>query len=278
MTHLAAVTCSVFDRCEDGIVRAELGVLLPGLSPVTRNGRIGDAGAVDVADHLADVVADLVARCQRLAVAIDGPDAAGKTTLATEIADRLDLPVVRVGADGFHQPREDRYRRGELSAEGYYRDSFDYQAITGQCLAPFRHGEPVIRTAGYDFRSDAPRDAGTEVPASAVLIFDGVFLLRPELAGAWDLAVYLRVTPETTLRRALTRDLDLFGTAEEIRRRYLGRYLPGQALYQAEAAPEDTAHIVIGNDDPGNPAIIRWQPPDPAAREYRGQERQSRRG
>ncbi|HUZ51094.1 MAG TPA: AAA family ATPase [Streptosporangiaceae bacterium] len=230
---------------------------------------------MDVADRLAGLITELASRRQRLAVAVDGPDAAGKTTLAGRIASRLGMPVIRAGADGFHLPRQARYRRGELSAEGYYRDSFDYQAITGQCLGPFRDGEPVIATARYDFRADTTRDAGTEVPASGVLIFDGVFLLRPELAGSWDLAIYLRVSPETTLRRALARDLGLFGSAEEVRRRYLGRYLPGQALYRAEAAPQDTAHIAIGNDDPDHPVVIRWQPPGFSAREDAGQHGQS---
>jgi len=218
---------------------------------------------VEIADRLAGVIADLASARPRLAVAVDGPDAAGKTTLAGRVAGRLGHPVIRAGVDGFHQPRQVRYRRGGLSADGYYRDSFDYPAITGQCLVPFRDGAPVIRTAGFDFRSDAVRDATQDVPAAAVLIFDGVFLLRPELAGLWDLAVYLRVTPETTLRRALARDLELFGSDGETRRRYLGRYLPGQALYRAEAAPEEKAHIVIGNDDPAQPVIIRWQPPAP---------------
>jgi hypothetical protein len=31
----------------------------------------------------------------------------------------------RVSIDGFHPPRELRVQRGDLSAEGYYRDSFD---------------------------------------------------------------------------------------------------------------------------------------------------------
>jgi uridine kinase len=216
---------------------------------------------VEIADRLAGVIADLVPGRPRLAVAFDGPDAAGKTTLADRVARRLGQPAIRAGVDGFHLPCQVRYRRGSRSADGYYRDSFDYPAITGQCLAPFRDGAPVIRTAGFDFRSDAARGAARDVPAAAVLIFDGVFLLRPELAGLWDLAVYLRVAPESTLRRALARDLELFGSAEETRRRYLGRYLPGQALYRAEAAPEEHAHIVIGNDDPGEPVIIRWQPP-----------------
>lgn len=99
----------------------------------------------------------------------------------------------------------------------------------------------MICTAAYGLRSDQHRDAETEVPTAAVLVFDGAFLLRPELAGQWDLAIYLRASPGTILRRAVARDLDRLGSPEEIRRRYLGRYLPGQALYGAGAVPEDTA-------------------------------------
>jgi uridine kinase len=43
----------------------------------------------------------------------------------------------------------------------------------------------------------------------------------------WTLSVYLRVSPEETLRRAKVRDLDLFGSHDEIERRYRRRYLPG---------------------------------------------------
>ena len=84
------------------------------------------------------MIADLASGRPRLAVAFDGPDAAGKTTLADRVARRLGQPVIRAGADGFHQPRQVRYQRGDRSAEGYYRDSFDYPAITGQCLARSR--------------------------------------------------------------------------------------------------------------------------------------------
>jgi uridine kinase len=44
---------------------------------------------------------------------------------------------VLVGIDG-PEPREVRYARGELSAEGYYRDSLDLDRLIDGRLRPFR--------------------------------------------------------------------------------------------------------------------------------------------
>lgn len=199
----------------------------------------------------------------RVLVGVDGPDAAGKTMLADALADRLgravDGTVLRASIDGFHLPREARYRRGELSAEGYYRDSFDYPTLRTQCLEPFAAGDRSVRTAAYDYRSDADRDEhAVDVPPWAVLIVDGVFLLRPELRDLWSLSIYLRVSPAETLRRAAIRDLALFGSAEEIERRYHGRYLPGQELYRREADPEEAADVLVDNDRADAPTVLRW--------------------
>jgi uridine kinase len=134
---------------------------------------------MDLAQQLAAAVVDLAADRDRVLVGIDGPDAAGKTTLADRLADALPGPVLRVSADHHLRPRDERFRRGELSPEGYYRDSVDVAAFTRACRSP----------------------AGTTVVA------DGLFLLRPELRTLWALTVYLRVSEEESLRRALVRDV-----------------------------------------------------------------------
>lgn len=101
----------------------------------------------------------------------------------------------------------------------------------------------------------------TEVPARAALVFDGVFLLREEIRRFWTLAVYLAVPPQETVRRALVRDAESFGSGAEVERRYARRYLPGQALYREESSPESFAHVVVDNVDPLNPTVIRWSTP-----------------
>lgn len=68
-----------------------------------------------------------------------------------------------------------------------------------------------------------------------------------------------------SLRRAHRRDLKLFGTAEEVGRRYLGRYLPGQALYRQRADPEARAHILVDNEHADRPAIERRAVPGAAS-------------
>ncbi len=89
----------------------------------------------------------------------------------------------------------------------------------------------------------------------AILILDGVFLLRRELREHFDLSVFVRADFEVTTKRAEARDLDLFGTVEEIRRRYEQRYVPGQRLYLESERPEEFASVVVDNNDWSSPGL-----------------------
>jgi uridine kinase len=87
-----------------------------------------------------------------------------------------------------------------------------------------------------------------------VLLFEGVFLLRPELIAAWDLRILVSTSFDTTLDRARTRDEVVYGSAAEVERRFRTRYLPAQQLYADAAHPTEHADIVVHNDDPRQPA------------------------
>jgi uridine kinase len=111
----------------------------------------------------------------------------------------------------------------------------------------------------FDYRNDAA--AGPPAclaPPEAVLLFDGVFLLRLQLRGCWDVGIFLAVNPDEVLRRALVRDGQLMGGPDGVRERYRGRYLPAQDLYRADAAPEASADVVIDNTDPARPHVVKW--------------------
>jgi len=198
----------------------------------------------------------------RVLVGVDGPDAAGKSTFARQLSDHLDCVVVRGSIDDWHRPREERLPRGSESAEGYYRDCFDYAALVAGLLDPFIGGAASVKTRHFDYHSNTPvTDGTTRVPAGAILLFEGVFLLRPELRDRWDLAVYLHVPESVTLARVLERDRVLFGTQDAVLRRYEARYLPGQALYRSEAHPLNAAHVVLDNSEPNSPQVLVWRTP-----------------
>jgi uridine kinase len=212
-----------------------------------------------VVERLAALI-DAVERPHPVRVAIDGPDAAGKTTLSDELAAAMrkeGRAVVRVSIDGFHRPREERYRRGPDSPVGYYEDSFDYGALRRCVLEPLGPGGTLrYRPAVFDLRTDSALPAAEAVaPRDAVLLLDGIFLLRPELFESWDVRIFVAVGFEEVLRRALERDATLLGSRAEVERRYRSRYIPGQQLYYAAARPAETAHLVVHNDDPERPTL-----------------------
>ncbi|MFH9293896.1 hypothetical protein [Streptomyces sp. NPDC017520] len=76
-----------------------------------------------------------------------------------------------------------------------------------------------------------------------MLLFDGVFLLRPELVDRWDLSIFMSATFERTLDRARTRGEALAGraasTTEEKKGRKSTRRLRGHA---ADGHPASTGN------------------------------------
>ena len=193
-------------------------------------------------------------------VAIDGVDAAGKTMFADELAgavQRLGRPVIRASIDGFHNPRSIRHRRGSLSPEGYFQDSFNYPALVAALLQPLGSaGSGAFRRAVFDFRTDeAVTVAFENASPDSVLLLDGVFLLRDELRAHFDFSVFIRADFEVTLKRAEQRDVELFGGVEEVRQRYRQRYIPGQERYLKTEQPERWASVIVDNNDPMRPTI-----------------------
>jgi uridine kinase len=81
-------------------------------------------------------------------VAIDGVDGSGKTTFADALGATLRAHaqfVQIVHLDDFHHLRAVRYRRGRLSPEGFFLDSYDYEAFFARVVEPLRDGRNRIR-------------------------------------------------------------------------------------------------------------------------------------
>ena len=206
-----------------------------------------------IAQRIARLSPDRVAR-----VAIDGVDGAGKTTFADELADILRMlprDVIRASVDGFHNPRALRYRRGRSSPEGYFEDSYNYAALKKHLLDPLSPGgSRRYRAAVFDLVTDTPVSIPEqEAPASSILLFDGIFLHRPELCPYWDASIFLLVDFAVSVSRCASRDgssPDPFSTANR-------RYVEGQRLYLRACEPAKGATITIDNNDLSRPRFVK---------------------
>ena len=191
-------------------------------------------------------------------VGIDGVDGSGKTTFANELSDTLQTlgrQVIRVSVDDFHNVRATRYRRGRSSPEGFWQDAFNYDRLRTDVLDPLGPGgSRRYRPASHDLASDQVLDLPPEnAPAGAILIVDGLFLHRDELADAWDLSIFLDVPFDITTKRMAQRD----GTNPDPTHPSVSRYVEAQHLYFKACNPHQRANIVIDNTQLDTPRLLR---------------------
>jgi uridine kinase len=193
---------------------------------------------------------------ENVIVGIDGVDGAGKTILAERLVEHLreTRAALRVSIDGFHHTRERRYRRGRSSPEGFWLDSYDYDAFRGEVIEPFRAGSGTYLAATHDVDTDAvltgPRH---DVPRRTVLVVDGIFLHRSELRGVWDRTIYLDVPFHESVRRMSHRD----GSPSDPESPENARYIGGQRIYLEECRPHEAASVLVDYADVNRPVIIR---------------------
>lgn len=194
--------------------------------------------------------------CSAVLVAVDGVDGAGKSVFCDQLAETLtmlDRPVIRASVDDFHHPRAHRYQRGRQSPSGFWLDSFDYAALRRELLDPLRAGGTGrYRAAVHDVVSDAALDLPAALaPPGAVLVLDGLFLHRDELAGLWDISVWLSVPFEVTAARMAVRD----GSSADPDHPGMRRYVLAQRRYFAQCTPWARARFVIDNSVLDTPRI-----------------------
>jgi uridine kinase len=198
---------------------------------------------------------------QRVAVAVDGFDGAGKTVLADQLAEVIGAvdgsrDVLRVSIDGFHRPKAQRIARGR-GPETFYEDSYDYDAFRRAVVDPFRRGGSVTPAVNDVDADRLVHPDPVAVAADTVLLVDGIFLQRPELADVWDAALWIDVPFAVSVPRGNARFGD--GHDPDPEAESNRRYVEGQRLYLAATDPRARATWVLDNTDLVRPVL----PPAP---------------
>ena len=187
----------------------------------------------------------------RAIVAIDGPTGTGTRQFADDLAATvrtLGHEAFRASIDDFHAPRSIRERTGRFSPSALYDDGYDYSLLQRVLLDPFRatSGTGFV-LAAFDANRDAPfQSKWTTAGPDALLIVDGRFLNRKELAGFWNYSVWLEAPTEAAEGEPVADE-----PSEEAQ-----RDLAADALYWAQAQPRGVASAIIDNNDPEHPRRI----------------------
>lgn len=207
---------------------------------------------------LADLARAIPALDHPVRVAIDGMTGVGKTTLREELAAQLRSQgrlVIEASGDDFHHQREHRYGQGRMSPRGYYEDAYNYAAMAEKLLAPLGPGgNGRIRLRHHELESDEILD-GEPVPVvnpAYVLLVDGSFLMRPEVASLWDFHVLVEASRAVSASRQVLRDDAPADPEDPYHARYFGAY----DLYVAECDPAARADVIVDNTDLRFPAIV----------------------
>lgn len=193
-------------------------------------------------------------------VAIDGLDNAGKSMLAKELIFPLKKSkrqIINITIDGFHNPQNFRYRRGEYSPEGYYYDSFDLDAVISNVLEPLSPGgNRQFRRQIFDFRTNKINESEWEkAEDNAILLFDGLFLQRQELDFFWDIRLFIEIDQDISLDRAFKRDIQYYQTLGNIQQKYVQRVFPAHQIYLERFHPEQRADAIIENNNWQSPTL-----------------------
>ncbi len=190
-----------------------------------------------------------------LLVGLDGLGGAGKSTLAAalccELADAGLHPVL-LHLDDFIHPRAVRYQDAYPEWECYYRLQWRYDYLRNQLLLPAQNGTAVdALTEFYQLSDDSYRLQTVQIPVGSIVIVEGIFLHRPELAGLFDLTVYVDVPEDVRLSRVLERD-GYIGDQSEIMAKYERRYFPAERFYVQKCKPAEAADLLIQTEKPAD--------------------------
>jgi len=174
-------------------------------------------------------IAELLARQDRVSVAIDGNCTAGKTTLANQLARIFDCNVFHM--DDFFLRRSQRTPERFAEPGG----NVDYERFREEVLLPLKSGAP------FSYR---PFDCSVmeladpvDVTPKKLTVVEGTYSQHPSFGDAYDLKIFLEITPEHQRARVMKRPAFLH-------KRFFEEWIPMENTYFTEFRIREQSDLV----------------------------------
>ncbi|MCZ6781519.1 MAG: hypothetical protein O7C73_07750 [Nitrospirae bacterium] len=148
--------------------------------------------------------------------------------------------------DDFLHERKVRNANPDQSAGCY--DSFDYATLFHKILYPASKQprvEKVVRALVAE--EDVYEDRQVRIDGPCVVIAEGIFLYRSDLPDVFDMKIWLEISEDEVIRRALgrSRKLAKHSDSASILARYNDRFIPAQRLHLARDNPTDRCDVIF---------------------------------
>jgi uridine kinase len=178
-----------------------------------------------------------------IVIALDGRSGAGKSTMAAALVDRL--PATVIPTDDFFAADITNAGWDERTAAERARDAIDWRRMRESALEPLL-AKRAASWHPFDFSAGTRADGTYAMAPNAVrrepapvIILDGAYSARPELADAIDLCVLVEVAASTRLTRLAARENAAFLAA------WHDRWDAAEAYYFTTVRPPTAFDLVV---------------------------------
>ncbi|MCW5874526.1 MAG: hypothetical protein KIS88_07770 [Anaerolineales bacterium] len=187
-------------------------------------------------DQIVEAIQQALRTQRPLVVALDGRSGAGKSTLAPQVAARLGDCCLIQGDDFYSGGSAAEWDR--RSAEQKAQLCMDWQRLRNEALLPLLAGQ-IARWHPFNFETGAglAEDVRSASPA-AILLIDGVYSGRPELADLVHLTILMETEDAERGRRLFERE----GLAQV---EWQQRWDAGEAYYFEHIKPRQSFDLVV---------------------------------
>jgi len=182
--------------------------------------------------------------------AITGIDGCGKGHLSERLREVLadaGLRVGVIGIDGWLNLPHKRFSERN-PAEHFYLHAIRFKEMFTQFVLPLRDKRSIILEADFaEETATSYRKHLYNFENLDIILLEGIYLLKREFQGHYDLSIWIDCTFETALERVVSRGQEGLPPEETIRA-YQRIYFPAQEIHFAKDNPRQAATITINND------------------------------
>ncbi|MBM7660044.1 uridine kinase [Bacillus mesophilus] len=191
-------------------------------------------GKIGTFEQLIREIDSIASNQSTLLIGIDGCGGSGKSTLTRKLKDQCSNVTI-VHKDDFFLPSSQLIKKHPTQKP--IGADFDWKRLLHQVIEPIRQNKEG-RYQRYDWEKDELAE-WQSVPVGGIVVIEGVYSTRKELADLYDFTIWVECPRETRLARGIERD------GEQARETWENNWMISEDIYVKEDQPHNRADLIV---------------------------------